>query len=233
MHRLSHIVKYLTLKTIAECVEELVNGIPFIEEGLEEGMINTSALARKLQPEISKMLKKPVQQGAIVMAIQRRTPGAYSRVKEKLKRFFRSLGDLTVRSDLAEFTFQNSSGIFARHAEFLQEASKEGDFFCTFSQGVYESTIIISNRMSILLKKVLRKEKLLGTLSNLTSVTLRLPEENVRIAGIYYFILQRLAREDINIVEVISTRQEFTLVVKEEDTDRVFAMLMKLKRSFN
>ena len=98
---------------------------------------------------------------------------------------------------------------------------------------MHESTIIISNSITPVLKKSLRKEKLAASLMKLSSVTLRLPEENVRIAGIYYFILQRLAREGINIVEVISTRQEFTLVVKEEDTDRVFILLMKLKRNIN
>ena len=59
------------------------------------------------------------------------------------------------------------------------------------------------------------------------------PESNVRIAGIYYFILHRLAREGINIVEVISTQQEFTLVVKEADTDRTFSLLMKLKKNID
>jgi hypothetical protein len=221
------------MRTIAECVDELITGMPFIEEGLNEGLINTSALARKIQPDVSRILRKPVQQGAIVMAIQRRTPINHLKSAEKLKRFFRSLGDLTVRSDLAEFTFRNSKTIFERHAEFLREAGSEVEFFCTFSQGVHESTIIISNSIAQILKKSLRREKLVATLMKLSSVTLRLPEENVRIAGIYYFILQRLAREGINIVEVISTRQEFTLVVKEEDTDRVFTLLMKLKRNSN
>jgi hypothetical protein len=219
------------LKTIGECVHELTAGIPFIEEGLEEGLINISALARKLQPEVSRMLGKTVQQGAIVMAIQRRTPGAYLKIRDRLKKFFKALGDLTVRSDLAEYTYQNSKGLFERHAEFLKVASSHGEFFCTFSQGVYESTIIISNSMAPFLHKILKREKLLGSLPKLSSVTLRLPENNVRIAGIYYFILHRLAREGINIVEVISTQQEFTLVVKEADTDRVFSLLMRLKRN--
>lgn len=219
------------MKTIAECVQELTSGMPFIEEGMEEGLINLSALARKLQPEVSRLLGKPVQQGAIVMALQRRAPVAWQKISEKLRRFFRTLGDLIVRSDLAEYTYQNSKGLFERHAEFLKEASSHGEFFCTFSQGVSESTIIISNGLAPLLHKMLRREKQLSSMDKLASVTLRLPESNVRIAGIYYFILHRLAREGINIIELISTRQEFTLVVKDADTESVMALLMKLKRN--
>jgi FixJ family two-component response regulator len=41
---------------------------------LAEGLINISSLARKIKPEIEDFLQKPVQNGAVVMALKRYTP---------------------------------------------------------------------------------------------------------------------------------------------------------------
>ena len=47
--------------------------------------------------------------------------------------------------------------------------------------------------------------------------TIKLPKENLEQSGIYYFILKQLAWADISLQEVISTTNEMTIVVKEED----------------
>ena len=60
---------------ISAITAQLIHQSPFIAEALEDGLINVAALARKLQPEVSKVAGKPVQTGAIVMAIQRMPPG--------------------------------------------------------------------------------------------------------------------------------------------------------------
>ena len=53
---------------------------------------------------------------------------------------------------------------------------------------------------------------------NLSSITVKLPAENVSVPGIYYFIFQRLAWEGIVLYEVISTTNEFTILVNEEQS---------------
>ena len=67
--------------------------------------------------------------------------------------------------------------------------------------------------------------------SNLASVTIKLPAKNVEISGIYYYILKHLAWEGINIVEIVSTTNEFTIVVSSEVVDLAFSVLMRLKKS--
>jgi hypothetical protein len=51
----------------------------------------------------------------------------------------------------------------------------------------------------------------------------------VVIPGIYYFIFQRLAWEGIIINEVISTSNEFTILVSEEVVDVAFRVIKDLK----
>jgi hypothetical protein len=58
----------------------------------------------------------------------------------------------------------------------------------------------------------------------------KLPIENVSVPGIYYFVFQRLSWEGINIYEVISTSNEFTILVNEEQVDKAFRIIKDLKQ---
>ena len=59
------------MKTIQEVVESTIRKTPFIEEALNEKLINVSSLARIILPEVSQTLKKDVKVGAVMMAINR------------------------------------------------------------------------------------------------------------------------------------------------------------------
>lgn len=60
---------------------------------------------------------------------------------------------------------------------------------------------------------------------------MKLSTGNVHFVGFYYQILKFIAWEGINVKEVISTANEFTIVVAEEDVDAAFAILKNLKQS--
>jgi predicted regulator of amino acid metabolism with ACT domain len=72
-------------------------------------------------------------------------------------------------------------------------------------------------------------EVLLEKSENLSSVTIKLPTENVDIPGIYYFIFQRLSWEGVNIRQVISTSNEFTILVDEDSVNTAFKVIKDLK----
>ncbi len=215
---------------VSEAVRDLVRGTPFLEELLQEGLINHSSLARKLRPQLSRILHKEVSEGAIVMALRRMPLQEGPGMQRELKAFVRNLGDMVTRTNLMDYTFRNSSTLLEHHARFLQAIGREREVFCTFSQGVHETTIIISRQGAEMLERYFRSEELLSRKTGLASITLRLPAENTEITGFYYFILKELAWEGVNITEVISTTNEFTIVVSDRDIERAFAILLALKR---
>jgi hypothetical protein len=59
------------MKKLAEIVEEEIKRSPFLMESLREGLINISALARKIQKPVEKIIGKGVQTNAIIMSINR------------------------------------------------------------------------------------------------------------------------------------------------------------------
>jgi hypothetical protein len=218
------------MNSIGKITEELINKSPFLREAMTDDLINISALARKLKPEIEEQIGKEVKEGAIVMAIKRMTPGLYHRLNVKITNVMGDLGDFLVRSNLSDFTFENSDSLKTKQADLVHEINKENDTFFTLCKGVTETTFIVNSQHDQTIGRMLNGEKLKSHTTDLASVTVKLPVVNTEIYGIYYYILKHLAWEGINIVELVSTSNEFTVVVKQDDVDKAFKILMQLKR---
>ena len=80
------------------------------------------------------------------------------------------------------------------------------------------------------LMELFKDEVLISKTANLSSITIKLPKENIKISGVYYFIFKKIAWEGINILEVISTTHEFTIILNDDDVDRAFTVLKGLKQ---
>lgn len=218
------------MKATHVVVEEIIKKSPFLEEALAEGIINLSSLSRQIKPEIDEQLHKDVQIGAIVMALKRLSPKFDPNLKIKVKKVINRLGDITVRSKITYFTFENSETIIDKQAELLKGLKGKKDTFFAFSQGVYETTIILSDSEKNGVESIFATETLVQATKGLSSITIKLPRENADTSGIYYFILKKIAWEGINILDIISTTHEFTIIVNDESVDRAFSILKNLNK---
>ena len=199
-------------------------------ETLNSGLINGSSLARYLQPEVSQLLDKDIQVGAILMAIKRLPQTEYVRLEKSLSSFMKQLGDIIVRSDLVEYSYRNSDTLLGNQAQLLQNIDQSANQFCSFCRGVHETTIIVSKALVSQVDVFFKNEKEIIVRSQLAAVTLMLPSNNLDTYGVYYSILKRLAWQGINLIEVVSTAHEITLVVSKDDVDAVFSLVMDMKR---
>lgn len=216
--------------TVSDTVSEIVSRKPFLEEALASGLINLSSLARDIYPEVSQRMDKDVKHGAVVMALKRLKPDVNYQINERIKKVVDLMGDITVRSNLADFTFRNSDSLTTNQTRLLEIISKRKEIFYAFSQGIYETTIILSNLIEDEVNEIFKDEFLTFKIANLSSITIKLPEENTSVFGVYYHILKKLAYEGINILEIVSTTHEFTVIVNDNDVDAAFSVLKRLKQ---
>lgn len=217
------------MKTIQEAVEITIRKTPFIEEALNEKLINVSSLARVILPEVTQLLKKEVKVGAVMMAINRLSPANELRIRKNIKKLALNLGDVIVRSDLCDFTFKNTPSLLKEIAKILSKSADSNDYFLTVSQGIFETNIVTSKNLQPYVEDIFKKESLINSVEDLASITIKLPKDNLEQSGVYYFILKQLAWANIAVQEVISTTHEMTIVVKEKDVNETFAILMDLK----
>jgi hypothetical protein len=217
------------MKTISSVVENYIKSKPFLLNSLAQGIINLTSLARIMVPELEKELGKDIKQGAIVMSLKRLSEELDFKINRKISKVLTNIGEITVRSSLSDFAFVISDTLLENQGKLISELQNHKDVFYTSSRGVNELNIIISTSYSHLVENFFNHEKSTLKLDNLSSITVKLPQDNISVPGVYYFIFQKLAWEGIVIHEVISTTNEFTIVVSDDQIDIAFKVIKSLK----
>lgn len=163
------------------------------------------------------------------MALKRIQFETEMNTSRKIVKVLRAIGDITVRSNLTDYSFKISDTLLDAQARFLEEVKNDPNIFYTSSRGVTESNIIVSSDLTAKIETYFKREILIEKTDNLSSISMKLPIENVTVPGIYYFIFQRLSWEGVNIFEVISTSNEFTILVGEDYVNVAFKAIKELK----
>lgn len=213
--------------TIQSAVEEIVSKSPHLESALAAGIVNSSALTRQIRKEIEKRLFKDVNEGAVIVAINRLAMSLRKK-RSDIKPFTVSLNDLAVKSNLIEFTFVNSPNLIIKQRELLEKIGAQKGSFLTLTQTLYQTTLIANSVFEKEVRKIFKGETLLSNLTKLSAITLTLSEETVKTPGVYNFVLNKLAWFGINVIEVVSSFTELNLIVEDTEVDRAFSVLKNL-----
>ncbi len=218
------------MKTVSSAVENYIKSKPFLQTALSQGIINLTSLARIIRKEIqTETTSREVRNGAIVMALKRLSTDMEFRSTHRIVKVLKNIGEIIVRSNLTDYTFLVSETLLNSQAELLKRIQNTKDVFYATSRGVNETSLIVSNSTEAFVEDIFKNERCLHKFTNLGSISVKLPEENISIPGIYYFIFQRLAWEGISMNEVISTANEFTIIVPEYQVDVAFKVIKDLK----
>jgi len=211
-------------------VGQEIRRTPFLEEWLSEGLINVSALARRIRGSVAAAAGRQVGESAIVMAIHRMSPRPNRGEEKRLTDYLSRLGDISVRSGVKVYTFVQSGTLTKAQANLLRRADGLAKSFLSIARGVAETTILVDSRLEPAIEELFHGEQCLERVDGLSVLTFLLPPGNHFLVGFYYFILRGFAWSGINLVEIVSTSNEFTLVVSTRDLDAAFRLLTDLRR---
>lgn len=213
------------MKTISQAVEQVIARSPFFIEAISEGIANNAQVARKIKSDVEALLYEDVSEGAVVMALHRmaknltRTPyGA---------RFLKRMSDITVRSNLVQFAFPNSSDALTALDVISKRAHRGGDTFFNLSRGLREVLIIVSEDMADEIARALKPVSGVKRMGNLSAITMHLPEDSLNVPGVYHPILKALAMEGISFVEMVSLRTEFTIIFDNATVEHAFSVIKR------
>lgn len=211
--------------TVPEAVEKIIRRSRYLAEALSKNLINDTSLARYIKKEVEELTFKDVTIGSIVVAIKRlkkNFSSGYPQIK-----IFKEAPDMIVRSNLTLIYVKNSDRLLFKLSQ-TEKASKVFQKKALFTYGRVE-TIILTNKINLeSIKKILKGENVTRTFANVSSITIHLGANSATNPGVFYFFLKSLAWEGVNILDILSTETELTLVFNSKDINAAFGILQSL-----
>ncbi len=198
--------------TVPEATKVIVERSRYLSEAIGKGLINHSSLARYIRPEIEQMLIKEVSVASIIMALKRfekEFKPRYNTVN-----IFKEKPMILLRSGLVFFSTESNL--------LIPEMNKQSDNFMLLSIGTLSTSVVSSKKVFELYKKTNE------LVFNVAAITITLPEEAMNVSGVYYFFLKSLAWDGVNIIEIFSSKNELTIVIKDSDAAIAYQIISSL-----
>jgi hypothetical protein len=214
--------------SIATKVEQIVSESAFLTEGISQGLINLSELARQLRPQLETDRWKPVGQAAVVMALRRLTERIPQAGEPQPITLAPHMGELTTRTELALETYRLSPNSNECRRKLLALAERHPDGFVSVTHGVHEMLVVYSRVLLPAVEAAFRGERQIARVASVTALTLRLKPETVNTPGIYHAVLKNLAWNKISMVTMMCTLTEMTMLLEPPQTAPAYAVLSQI-----
>ncbi len=204
-----------------DIVVDILNSSEVPLEAMRSGVLNLSAYAQQIQNLVVERAKKPVKKATIVMSLSRIAKSMQEITPLRPHVVF---DEISIKSPLVDITFEKTKTNTDCIRSLPESVSQTS--FLALTEGMNEVTIIASQDMEqTILSHFTSQPKAL--LKNLIGVTVRFSEAYIPEPNVIYAILATLASKRINLIEIISTYTELTLIVEEKNLENVVQVLNK------
>jgi hypothetical protein len=212
--------------TISHIVEREISKMPYLQEALLRGLINYGALADELMPAVKDELNKPIKHSAVMMALRRLS----EKLEKKSPKSFRFSEDIaiTIKPGLFNISYRKSPTIPKALQKIYETVDYSSGEVLAINLGNHEITIVSNRKYHAKLKEIMRSEKLIFESEKVSAISLSLTMEVMATPGFFYLVTRAMTWESINILEVVSTPRELTLILDEKDVMRGYEVLKKL-----
>ena len=134
-----------------------------------------------------------------------------------------------LRKNLVEITLARTEATTELFHAVCKNIDLHKNDILTFTQGLREITIITEDKHEKTILNAFKKTHLIKRIDDLASLSLSLPEQAYRTHGLLYLAMKAMYDARINIVEIVSTLTELTIIVADEDAeDAQFALQMMI-----
>lgn len=209
------------MRSISNHVQSWLDEHPTIREHVSEGIINHSALARRIRSDIEADLGEKVSIESITIALNRAGKQLQGITALDPLQF---IGDISIQTGLTILIFHINDYDMLDLPSMLTQ--KHGYFVST--RGIWHASIITTS-------EVAKESNLLSACFEhqdaITSITINLKPGHIPIPGVCAGILSLLANRGVNLQEVISTHNELTILTDQTNADRAIKTLMDVKNT--
>lgn len=213
------------MESVSSMVKRLLNQKPFLLEAFERGILSYGSLAEEFKPVIEQSLNKEIKESAIVMALRR--------YAEDVQRKSPSIREnplsceIVMKTNICDFNMRKSEDLLPRLKELYGMVNLGRGDFLNVTIGNDEISIAVSDKYEQELREFLGDQDNLDVRDGLVSLTLIFSGDFLHTPGVVFQALRKLAWENINVYEIISTMTELTVVIERNDSTRGYEALQE------
>jgi len=209
------------MTTISHAVKEILNRQIFLQEAINNEIVSYNKLANHLKPKIESELGTEAKHSAIVMAIRRHAEKSKNIVQTAKFSYFIE----TIKTDICYVSLEESSTLLPKIQTLYSIVDFKKGGILNIIQGNFEITIITNKRYREELLDILHDEKVLETVDEIVSISLTYSKEFLFIPGALYDVVRLIAWENINIIDIILTSTELSIIIAKKDLMRCYEIL--------
>lgn len=210
-------------ESVSSCVKRIIDKTPFIHEMLVRGILSFSNYASSIKDEVESSYGKSVKHSAIVMAIRRY--GEELKIRENSEKKVNVDYEIVMKTKICDLNIVRNDKFLSKLTRLYNEVSAEKGDFLNVSLGSHEISVSVSEKYKVVVDEIAKGEEILHRKDDLVALSLVFSGEFMATPGIVYEAVRKLAWEVINVIEIVSTKNELTFVINREDSMKAFDVL--------
>ena len=213
-------------KQTSELVKKELENDLYLLELLKEGLINYSALSKKLFKKIKSENPKATLESISISAKRYVDRISKLKISDSVKTIIAS-SQLSTRDNIVHLTYNKDKEVFDEITHISKKIDWNQEELFLMNQGSGEITLIIDKKNVNLVSNynMIEKRENLSIISIKESLNNLSQEKSINICGVYAYFISQLSRRGINIVEIISTYSQLTLVFNNSDLLNAYKIL--------
>lgn len=213
--------------SLSDAVRQEINNIPHIKTALSDGIVNYSALARKIAPILKEKLQKSLNEESIIVAIKRYAEDMEIHGKgQSYTKIFAGC-EITLQDNMNYVHFRKNPHVFAKIEKLFDEQNwKFGEMRALIQETDQIMVMMKEDRLEEVIEEL--SEEILFIVKNGSMLTLRVPSETVSTYGVLAEITTQVAKRGINIAGLLCTLPDIHILVDENEAERAYSTLKRI-----
>lgn len=212
--------------SVAGCVKDIINRSPFISEMLIQEVISFSNLAKFIQPRVEVAYGSNVNTSAIVMAIRRYADDL--KKNNQVPQHGNIEYDISMKTNIYDVNFIRNDAFISKLPLLYEKVHVDSGDFLNVTLGSHEISLMVSEKYKQVVDQMLEKENIVAKMTNLVALTIIFHDGDfLQTPGVMYLAVRKLAWENINVLEIVSTTNVLTFVIKKDDSLNAYVTLQE------
>ena len=210
-------------KSIARIVREIIDEDLTIQDAIQRGYANTSAIARAIKVRVEEVAGKRVKPETIITSLKRVRP-SYTEQEAGITDVI-ARSTINVKTDVAKLSLEKNR----KNVELVTKMmSNKQEGFLQVSEGLSSITIIYDQMLRKEILKTFDRGQIVEDTPDLAAIIVHSPEEVVTTPGCAVQFVSQVSRRRINIEDIVGCYTDTVIVVKNQEVGRAFAALTDL-----